>query len=138
MDDSFSINVDFAKAARSDDRRLVGGYAYVSKVGGQLLHDTQGDSIEPEDLREAVHEFMKSGRTMGVMHIPGPDGKPIAGGEIVEMAVLAGDFRPPHMSPDVDALWVVAKVHDDMVWTMIKDGSLSAFSIGGKGQRTPV
>lgn len=136
--DSFKISVDFAKSARDSDRRLVGGYAYVSKINGALLHDTQGDSIEPEELREAVHEFMKSGRTMGVMHIPGPDGKPIAGGEIVEMAVLAGDFRPPHMSADVDALWIVAKVHDDLVWSMIKDGSLSAFSIGGKGKRTPV
>lgn len=136
--DDFKINVDFAKAARDPDRRLVGGYAYVSKAKGTLLHDTQGDSIDPEDLREAVHEFMKSGRTMGVMHIPGPDGKPIAGGEIVEMAVLAGDFRPPHMSADVDALWVVAKVHDQLVWDMIKDGTLAAFSIGGKGTRTPV
>jgi hypothetical protein len=136
MSDEFSIDVAFTK--RSDEQRLVGGYAYVSKAGGNLLFDRQGDSIEPEDLREAVHDFMKSGRTLGVMHIPGADGKPVAGGEIVEMAVLAGDFMPPGMPANTEGLWIVAKVNDDTVWNMVKSGDLRAFSIGGRGRREEV
>lgn len=135
MEDDISIRVEIAKRSIDEDQRLVGGFAYVAKRGGELLHDTQGDSIEPEVLREAVHEFVKSGRTMGVMHIAGDDGKPVSGGEIVEMAVFAGDFRPPGMDPDVDALWIVAKVHDDAAWRMVKAGMLTGFSIGGKGLR---
>lgn len=136
--DDITLDVELAKRSIDAEKRLVGGFAYVAKRNGALLTDTQGDSIEPDVLREAVHEFMKTARTMGVMHIPGPDGKPVAGGEIVEMAVFAGDFRPPGMEAGTDALWIVAKVHDDDVWAMVKAGLLRGFSIGGKAQREAV
>jgi hypothetical protein len=132
------FTVEIEKRAIDEDLRLVGGYAYVSKAAGVLLHDSQGDAIDPEVLREAVHDFMKSGRTMGVMHARGPDGEALAGGEIVEMAVFSGDFRPPGMAKDVDALWIVAKVNDDAIWKMVKAGDFRGFSIGGKGVREPV
>ena len=138
MSDDFEINVEFSKGAVDSDRRLVGGFAYVSKAGGEMLFDTQGDSIDPEDLREAVHEFMKTGRTMGVMHVTGPDGNAIRGGEIVEMAVLAGDFMPAGMPKDREGLWIVAKVEDDYAWKMVKAGLFKGFSIGGKGVREAV
>ncbi len=134
----FQIPVEFAKSSVDEDQRLVGGFAYVSKRGGQVLFDSQGDSIDSDDLRAAVHEFMKSGRKLGVMHMPGDDGEAIAGGEIVEMAVFAGDFRPPGMPADTDALWVVAKVNDDAAWKMVKAGRFGGFSIGGKGVREAV
>ena len=138
MSEHFSLEVEFAKSSVDNDRRLVGGFAYVSKAHGELLHDTQGDSIDPEDLREAVHEFMKSGRTMGVMHMQGDDGRPIRGGEIVEMAVLAGDFMPAGMPRDREGLWIVAKVEDEAAWRMVKSGVFKGFSIGGAGVRVPV
>lgn len=137
MGEQFEITVEFSKGQIDPDRRLVGGFAYVSKSAGKLLFDTQGDSIDPEDLRAAVHDFMKSGRTLGVMHMAGPDGKPVKGGEIVEMAVLAGDFMPPGMSASQEGLWVVAKVEDDTAWKMVKGGLLKGFSIGGRGVRVP-
>jgi hypothetical protein len=137
VEDDFSIQVNLAKRAVDEDRRLVGGFGYVAKRGGVLLHDTQGDSIDGEVLREAVHEFIKSGRHLGIMHIQ-KDGKPVAGGEIVEMAVFSGDFRPPGMDPDIDALWIVAKVSDDDVWAMVKMGAFTGFSIGGKGLREEI
>jgi hypothetical protein len=121
----------------NEDLRLVGGFAYVSKRGGTILHDTQGDSIDGDVLREAVHEFMKTGRTMGIMHARA-DGKPVSAGEVVEMAVFAGDFRPAGMDPDLDGLWIVTKVQDDEVWAMVKGGLLTGFSIGGKAVREPV
>ncbi len=137
-DDDVRIPVEIAKAAIDEDLRLVGGFAYVSKRGGELLTDTQGDSIDGEVLREAVHEFMKTGRTLGFMHAQGEDGTPVSAGEVVEMAVFAGDFRPPGMDPDVDAMWVVTKIHDESAWAMVKAGLMTGFSIGGKAQREPV
>lgn len=138
MQQDVEFSVEFEKRTVDEERRLVGGYAYVAKAGGVLLHDTQGDAIEPEVLREAVHEFIKSGRTMGVMHARDKDGNPLAGGEIVEMAVFAGDFRPPGMARDVDALWIVTKVADDTIWKMVKSGDFRGFSIGGRGVREAV
>lgn len=134
--EDFRLDVTFAKAAAgSDDQRLVGGFAYVSKRDGALVRDTQGDTIETDVLREAVHEFMKSGRTLGIMHMAKAGGEPIATGEIVEMAVFGGGFTPPGMDPNVEALWIVAKVEDEEVWRMVKAGVLRGFSIGGKGVR---
>jgi nucleoside-diphosphate-sugar epimerase len=135
-DTDFNIEVAFAKAfERAPDRRLVGGFAYVSKKNGEILFDTQGDAIDPEDLRDAVHEFIKSGRSLGIMHIENAGGQPVQVGEIVEMAVLAGDFMPESMSKAQEGLWMVAKVTDDHAWDMIKDGTLRGFSIGGRGVR---
>ncbi len=54
------------------------------------------------------------------------------------MAVFAGDMRPPGMDPDVDALWIVAKVNDEAAWKMVKSGMFTGFSIGGHGTRVPV
>lgn len=135
----FSIEVVFQKVLeRGPERRLVGGFAYVAKSNGRILFDTQGDSIDPEDLREAVHEFVKAGRSLGIMHLEDEDGKVIKTGEIVEMAVLGGDFMPPGMSRDQEGLWIVAKVEDEAVWELVKNGTLRAFSIGGRGQREVV
>lgn len=134
MSDDFSLEVGFTK--RNEDLRLVAGFAYVSKRNGVLMHDTQGDSIDPEELRSAVHEFMKS-RRLGIMHIKGPDGVPIEGGEIVEMAVLAGDFRPPGMKTADEGLWIVAKVSQE-AWPFVKSGDFRGFSIGGKGIREEI
>jgi hypothetical protein len=128
----FSIPVEIEKRSVDAERGLVGGYAYVSKKDGRTLSDLQGHSIDAEVLRDAVHEFMKSGRTLGIMHIAKANGDPVVAGEVVEMAVFAGDFRPPGMDPTIDALWVVAKVTDPDVKTMIKGGFLRGFSIGGK------
>lgn len=134
--DDFQIEVKFSKALEaSPDRRLVGGFAYVSKANGQMLFDTQNDSIDPEDLRDAVHEFVKAGRKLGLMHIEGPDKKPIQSGEIVEIAVLAGDFLPDSMSKAQEGLWVVAQVTSDLAWDMVKNGTLQGFSIGGRATR---
>ena len=133
-----SLTVEIEKRTIDNDRRLVGGFAYVSKMAGDNLSDSQGDSIDPEVLREAVHEFAKSGRTLGVLHSKGADGKTISGGEIVEMAVFSGDFRPPGMDPSVDALWIVAKVHDEVAWSLVKSGDFRGFSIGGRGTREAI
>lgn len=138
MQQDVEFSVELEKRALDEDLRLVGGYAYVSKAGGVLLHDTQGDAIDAEVLREAVHEFIKGGRTMGVMHTRGPDGEAIPGGEVVEMAVFAGDFRPPGMARDIDALWIVTKVNDDAIWRMVKSGDFRGFSIGGRGVKEAV
>lgn len=136
--EDFSLTVEFQKASIDPDLRLVGGFAYVAKRNGELLSDSQGDSIEPDVLREAVHDFMKGSRTLGVMHFRKADGTPVSGGQIVEMAVFAGDFRPPGMDPSIDALWIVAKVEDDMAWAMVKAGELGGFSIGGKATREEI
>ena len=100
--DDISIPVEFTKRAVDEDQRLVGGFAYVSKKGGELLTDTQGDSITPEVMREAVHEFMKTGRTMGVMHMPGEDGTPISGRRDRGDGRSWRRLHPPGMTSDVE------------------------------------
>lgn len=133
MSDPFDLTLDIEFSKRSDELRLVGGFAYVSKRDGKEMVDLQGDSIPTSVLREAVHEFMKTRRDMGIMHIVGPDGKPVAAGEVVEMAVFGDGFSPPGMEEGTEGLWVVAKVNDQEVWNLVKSGLLRGFSIGGKG-----
>ena len=75
---------------------------------------------------------MAKSRTVGNQH-QGP-----AKAEVVESFVA-----PMDMAVDGEKItkgsWVLAvRVKDDTIWKAVQNGELNAFSIGGKGLRTPV
>lgn len=129
-DVGFLLNTNFVK--RDDDRRLVAGWASVVHDGTSPIVDKQGDVIDVEDLRDALHDFAKV-RVGKAMH----EGDQVA--ELVEMAIVDDDLRKALGAPPGPVgAWVVYKVIDDKTWERVKSGELGAFSIGGRGKRTPL
>lgn len=129
----FSAAVKFAKIEEvSEDQRLVGGWFSVVHDGENPVVDHQGDLIELDDLRKAVHEFVKV-RVGKSMH----EGEQVA--DLVEVVIVDDTLRKALGAPKgPTGAWAVWKVNDDETWKKIKNGDLAAFSIGGSGVRIPI
>ena len=126
------LEIRISKQSVFADQRLVGGVAYFSVKGGDLLIDTQGHGIPPQVLREALHDFMSKGsRVLCSSHARDEAGEPVCIGEIVEAAVLGGEASPPGWNPEDHAMWIMAKVSDEAEWQRVKSQEYLGFSIGG-------
>lgn len=113
-----------------EDQRLVFGWASVVEENGKPIVDHQGDVITPRELVKAAHGFIISSRAAKVMH----EGEKV--GEFVESMVFTKEVQDA-LGIDLGKVgwWLVLKVENDSVWSMVKNGKLKMFSIGGKGQR---
>ncbi len=75
----------FSILKTDDDKRLVFGWASIAiTVDGEQLEDRQKDIIDPEDLEDAVYEYVLNFRDTGEEHIPTMRKK----GKLVESCVL--------------------------------------------------
>ena len=121
-----------------DDKRLVFGWASVSiTVDGEQLEDHQKDMIDPEDLEEAVYEYVLNFRDTGEEHIQSMRKK----GKLVESCVFTEEKQramgiPAGIIPV--GWWIGFKIEDDAAWERVKNGTYKMFSIEGKANRVPV
>lgn len=134
MDADFSFSAPFQKV--SDELRLVTGWASVVTKGGRPVIDLQGDMIDMADLRSAVEDFLDGSRDGGYMHSRDAQGNLHRIGKIVgSLIVDAATAKALNMATDQEGWIITMRVLDDTVWKQVKDGTLAAFSIGGRGAR---
>jgi len=121
---------------KTHDEQLVFGWLSVSvNKQGELIEDSQGDIIEPSELEKAAYDFTLFSRQAGEMH------ERIGIGKLVESMVFTVEKQTALGIPEgvlPIGWWVGFKVFDDETWAKVKSGELSAFSIGGRGQREVV
>lgn len=121
-----------------DDKRLVFGWASISiTVDGEQLEDRQKDMIDPEDLEEAVYEYVLNFRDTGEEHIPTMRKK----GKLVESCVFTAEKQKAMGIPEGTlpiGWWIGFKIEDDAAWERVKNGTYKMFSIEGKANREPV
>lgn len=129
------INVPITKV--SDELRTVYGWASVNSEGGHLVTDVQDDQIDDAELIKAAHDFVTSSRAGGLMHARGASGAHRLG-DVVESLVLTPDIQKA-LGVDLGKTgWFIGyRVNDDDAWDLVKDGTLKAFSIGGRARRVP-
>lgn len=101
-----------------DDERVIAGFCSVE------IKDKQGDVVPIEELEKAMYKLMDRGGHIIFGHQNKPIGK-----------ILRWEIKD-HPETSKKGLWIVAKIHkgyeaDDVVWNMIKSGTLKGFSIGG-------
>lgn len=112
------------------EQQLAYGWISITEQGGEPVTDHQGDIIETAELVKMAHKFNTDVRIGKAMH----DGEPVA--ELVESMVFTPDVQKA-LGIDLGLVgwWGVFKVNDPEVWKRVKSGELSAFSIGGTGNR---
>lgn len=119
------------------DRRLVFGWANVSVTReGQPVVDYQDDMIDPEELEQAVYNYVLDFRTGGEEHDPARRGK----ARLVESCMFTEDKLAAMGLPQGTVplgWWIGFYVDDDETWEKIKNGSYRMFSIEGVAQREP-
>lgn len=129
---------NYTIAKMDDDKRLVFGWASISVTAdGEQLEDLQKDLIDPEDLEEAVYEYVLNFRDTGEQHNPNLRKK----GKLVESCVFTLEKQRAMGIPEGTipvGWWIGFKIEDDAAWEKVKDGTYRMFSIEGKAQRVPV
>lgn len=127
----FHINFNFSKADTTG--RYVRGWASVVTDAGVPVTDHQGDIIAIDEIRKAAHKFISDARIAKAMHA----GQPV--GEVVESVIIDDDFaKAVGMSDGRRGWWIGMEIHDPTIRENVRKGKLRAFSIGGRGRRTPV
>lgn len=98
--------------------------------------DAQNDVESPDEIRKAAHRFMEQYGNLGTQHTEIVTGKL----RILESYVAPSDFQ---LDADDEASkvrkgsWVMGiRVVDDDLWTKVKKGEFTGFSIGGSAYRT--
>lgn len=117
------------KAAASG--KYVAGWASVIEIDGQPVTDIQGDVIDMDELRKSAHDFVSKARAAKVMH----QGDSV--GEVVESVLIDDSFAKAHgVKHGKRGWWIAMAIQDGAIQKQVRDGALSAFSIGGSGKRS--
>jgi len=124
--------ISFSKSARVvktvDDDQLVFGWAWISEdSGGELVKDSDGESILPEDLEPAVYDFVLTTRNAGEGHEGPPLGRMVESLVLTKEKVEAMGMTGPH----VTGWWVGFQIEDADAFARVKSGEHTMFSIEG-------
>jgi hypothetical protein len=140
VDDGFakSDDVEFAGefSKFDDDKRLAFGWASVVSKGGQPVIDKQGDYIAIDDIEKAAYSYVIKSRVGGDNHTRTGQAA-FKASDMVESMVFTDDKVAKMGLPDdfPRGWWVGFKVHDENVWSEVRKGNRTGFSIHGKGIR---
>lgn len=128
----------FSIMKTDDDKRLIFGWASVAiKIGGEQVVDHQKDMIDPEDLEEAVYNYVLNFRDGGEEHIPGLRKK----ARMVESCMFTKEKMQAMGIPEgivPEGWWIGFYVDDDEAWEKVKSGVYQMFSIEGQGIREEI
>ncbi|WP_409264512.1 XkdF-like putative serine protease domain-containing protein [Pseudomonas sp. KCJK9000] len=126
--DSYQYQAEIAKFDEAEG--VVYGFVTVYEEAGELVWDRQNDAIDETEVRKMAHRYVSEARVAKVMH----GGQPV--GEVVESIVLTRDIQKALGIDLGKAGWFIGmKLHDEGIKARVRNGSLAAFSIGGKGIR---
>lgn len=131
----WSVDIDIIK--RNDEEQVAFGWLSVAvDKEGNVIEDSQGDVIAPEELEKAAYEFVLTSRKAGDMH------KKVEGvGRLVESCVFTKEKQKALGIPEgslPEGWWVGFKVDNKQTWQKIKKGEYTAFSIAGRGKREAI
>ena len=136
--ESAVLKSSFTIQKSDNDKMQVFGWASVSLTEeGEQIEDWQGDLIDPEDLEQAVYEYVLKYRDGGEMHEPT---KKIVG-TLIESVVFTEEKMKAIGIPAGTlpvGWWIGFQIHDEDVWEKIKNGTYSMFSIEGKAERVEI
>ena len=130
MGNDIEKKYEVAFSKQDDEQRIVWGWASVSTEDGELVVDTQGDTITPVEMEKMANDFMAGVRKAKAMHEGPKIGEFIHSFPMTKELMKAFDIHS-----DREGWIVAAKIYDDNVWEAIKSGEMTGFSIGGRAEK---
>ena len=126
---------EFAKV--DADKQQVFGWASVIEVNGEPVVDLQGDRISADEMEKAAYTYVVKSRKGGDMHLR-DNWEPIQKSDMIESFIVTDEKREAMGLPDSvpTGWWVGFQVQDPTLWTDIKEGRRTGFSIHGHGRRS--
>ena len=126
--------------AKADaDKQQIFGWASVIELDGEPVLDLQGDVISPEEMEKAGYSYVMKSRKGGDMHLR-DNWEPIQKSDMIESFIVTEEKRQAMGLPDSvpTGWWVGFQVQDPQVWSDIKAGKRTGFSIHGTGRRSAI
>lgn len=121
-DDAWERSTQIYKV--NEEKQLVTG---VVMEPGEI--DTQGDFTTASEIETAAHLFMTKSRIVGKGHATK------AKAEVVESYVSGAEMEIGGQKVKKGSWIMTVKVHDPDLWTAVKSGEFSGFSIGGRAKK---
>ena len=121
VDGEYEVESSIIKA--DDEQRLVTSIVYEP-----FVKDAQDDFMTPPEIQKAAHYFMMHGQGVDVQH----DYKK-ADANVVESWVTKNDEVIEGQQIKKGTWLATTKVNDDALWSAIKKGIITGFSMGGTG-----
>lgn len=128
FEEMLDTKVDLLKLFDEGEERLV--YGVVLEPNGV---DAQGDTISPEEIREAAHKFLQEYGNVGLQHQTFINGK----ARILESFIAPADMLIGDQTVRKGTWLMAMRVLDDDIWKAVKSGLITGFSIGGSAIRKP-
>lgn len=119
------------------DKRQVFGWASVVEVNGEPVHDLQGDYISADEIEKAAYTYVQKSRKGGDNHRRNGEEPHHASDMIESMMFTPEKVEKMGLAPGSvpTGWWVGYQVHDDDLWSEVKKGKRTNFSIHGRGKR---
>lgn len=121
------------------DKQQLFGWASVIEVNGEPIIDLQGDRISADEMEKSAYEYVVKSRKGGDMHLR-DEWEPIQKSEMIESFMVTPEKREAMGLPSSvpTGWWVGFQVNDPDVWSKVKSGERTGFSIHGRGRRETV
>ena len=110
-----------------DEQKLIYGVVLVPDV-----EDLQGDICSKEDIQEAAHDYLVNSRLVKAQHRAPTDA------DVVECYIAPVDIPIGKGIAPAGSWVMVTKVNSAAMWTAIKKGDITGYSIGGRGTREEI
>ena len=94
--------------------------------------DAQGDIYSAGEIRKAAHEYMAAHQTIGIQHKRKAEGV-----KILESYIAPADFEIEGQEVKKGSWLIGARFENDTLWSDVKAGRLTGWSIGGAAVREP-
>jgi hypothetical protein len=123
------VTLKFQIISKSEERRQVFGWAYVSKDrDGKQVQDFSGDIVHVDELEKAAYGFLKDARVGGEMH----EGD--APNQLIASLVFTEQIQKALGIPEgtLPQGWFVGFEVTPETFAKVKGGSLLCFSIEGQ------
>lgn len=111
-----------AKQQKEDERYVLGVVLIPNE------YDSQGDIYDDDTVRKASEYFMEHAKTLGLMHETALTEKKV---KILENYIAPCDLTIEGQRVKKGTWLLAARVLDDALWTAVKEGNLTGWSIEG-------
>lgn len=124
-DDGTAIFSTCGKIIKTDsENHYVTGIVYEP-----MIEDSQGNYMSEEEIIKAAYWFAKNGDKVDLQH----SFEPLDGAAVVESWVAKADFEIDNMKIKKGTWLMTVEISDEEVWSEIKNGEITGFSMGGQG-----